>query len=116
MFSVLSSAKYGIKIIWCPKYHCELNPIEGFWCDLKWYVRKWNDQNYSKLNGLIIEGMEQYSRKNLNIKLWLRFWKCLELYNDNFSYQEVLHSLFGAKSSATIINHKKNKNFNNLLK
>ncbi|CAF0827332.1 unnamed protein product [Brachionus calyciflorus] len=23
------AAEYNIKIIWCPKYHCELNPIEG---------------------------------------------------------------------------------------
>jgi hypothetical protein len=37
--------QYGVKIIWAPKFHCELNPIEGFWCDLKWYVRKYNDQN-----------------------------------------------------------------------
>jgi hypothetical protein len=21
--------KYGVKIIFCPKFHCELNPIEG---------------------------------------------------------------------------------------
>ena len=23
------ASKYNIKIIWLPKYHCELNPIEG---------------------------------------------------------------------------------------
>jgi transposase len=21
--------KYGVKVIFCPKFHCELNPIEG---------------------------------------------------------------------------------------
>ena len=24
---------YNIKIIWCPKFHCELNPIEGEYFD-----------------------------------------------------------------------------------
>jgi hypothetical protein len=32
--------KYGIKIVYCPKYHYELNPIEGIWCWMKQYVRK----------------------------------------------------------------------------
>ncbi len=31
--------KHGVKIIWCPKYHCELNPIEGLWCYSKRFVR-----------------------------------------------------------------------------
>jgi hypothetical protein len=64
--------KYGIKILWNPKFHCELNEIEGFWCDLKWYVRKINDQNYNQLNTYIIDGMEQYEKKQLNRKLWFR--------------------------------------------
>ena len=42
--------KNNIKIIWCPKFHCKLNPIEGFLCYLKWFVRKWSDQDYNKLN------------------------------------------------------------------
>ena len=32
-----------IKIIFVPKFHCELNPIEGFWCFTKQYVRKRNE-------------------------------------------------------------------------
>jgi hypothetical protein len=56
--------KHGIKILWNPTFHCELDGIEGFWCDLKWYVGKNNDQNYNKLNGYIINAMEQYERKN----------------------------------------------------
>ena len=37
--------KYGVGIVWFPKYHCELNPIEGFWCYLKNFVRR----NYHRL-------------------------------------------------------------------
>ncbi len=27
----LLAEKYGLKIIYLPKFHCELNPIEGLW-------------------------------------------------------------------------------------
>ena len=32
--------KYNVKILFCPKYHCIINAIEGFWCSLKQYIRK----------------------------------------------------------------------------
>ncbi len=32
--------EYGVKIIYCPKFHCELNPTEGLWCNQKNYIRK----------------------------------------------------------------------------
>ena len=25
--------KYGVKIIFCPKFHCKLNPTDGLWCN-----------------------------------------------------------------------------------
>ena len=40
------ASKYNVNIVWCPKYHCELNPIEGVWCDTKRYVRSNNEQDY----------------------------------------------------------------------
>ncbi|CAF4180647.1 unnamed protein product [Rotaria sp. Silwood2] len=30
--------KYKVTIIYCPKYHCELNAIEGLWCNQKAFV------------------------------------------------------------------------------
>ena len=111
----LLAAKYNVKIIWCPKFHCELNPIEGFWCDLKWFVRKFNDQDFKRLNGLIIQGMERFEEKKLSFKLWRRLWKSPEMYHEGSSYQQVLQSLFGARFSATSISHQKNKDFNNSI-
>jgi len=108
------ASKYGYIVTFCPKYHCELNPIEGVWCFLKGYVRRRNDQNFSKLLGLIIESIDAYKKKDLNVKLWHRFWRALEMYQNDSSYQEVLETLFGAKSSASVISHKKNKDFNTL--
>ena len=103
--------RYKINIIWCPKFHCELNPIEGVWCALKRYVRKHNEQDYSKLLTLILEAIADYENKKLNIKLWKRFWSCIEMYKNGAKYSEVLIELFGAKSLETST-HKKNKNFN----
>ena len=98
-----------------PKYHCELNPIEGFWCYSKGYVRKNNEQDFKQLNNLIIESKEKFGRAYLNVKLWKRFWSCLEMYESGSSYQDVLQTLFGAKSSDTIKTHKKNTHFNTNL-
>ncbi len=61
--------KYDVKIIWSPKYHCELNPIEGFWCYSKGFVRKNNDQNFNELNNLIIASKEKFELSSLNAKL-----------------------------------------------
>ena len=41
--------KYKVKILYCPKFHCELNPIEGLWCFQKKYVRCRTDQNYDTM-------------------------------------------------------------------
>lgn len=108
--------RFDAFIIWCPKYHCELNPIEGFWCYLKGYVRRNNDQNFQHLFQLINVSIEKYIESNLNLKLWKRFWKCIEMYEAKATYQEVLHALFGAKCSDQVKHHKNIKNFNTNLK
>jgi hypothetical protein len=74
--------KYGIKVIYCPKYHCELNSIQGLWCYLKQYVRKRNVHNYLELHNLIREAMISYQSSDLNFKLWKRFWKALNEYKN----------------------------------
>jgi hypothetical protein len=106
------ASKYKVKILWCPKYHCELNPIEGLWCHTKRYVRKNNDQDFNKLNNVIIEAIDNFKCKNMNIKLWNRFWRAIEMYENNATYQEVLCELFGAKSKGNVLHHRKNKDFN----
>ena len=76
------ASKYGVDIIWCPKYHCELNPIEGVWCYMKYYVRKHNDQNFDKLFNLIETSMNEYDESGIHVKLWNRFWEAIEMYNN----------------------------------
>ena len=104
--------EYNIKIHFCPKYHCELNPIEGLWCESKRFVRKYNEQTFDKLNYLIVQSFEEYKKSSLNVKLWNRFWECLEMYNEGSTYQDVLGSLFGAKHKDKVVSHRENRRFN----
>ena len=57
---------------------------------MKQYVRKRKDQNFETMHQLIIEGIDIYKKDpeldNLNLKLWHRFWSCVDLYNDGESY------------------------------
>ena len=106
----------NFKIIFVPKFHCELNPIEGFWCFMKQYVRKRNDQNFETMKKLIIEGIDIYKNDpehhNLNLKLWNRFWCCIDMYHGGESFKTILQKLFGAKQQTETKYHKKNDNFN----
>ena len=105
------AARYHVKIIWCPKFHCELNPIEGLWCDSKRFVRKHNTQEFSKLLGLIEDSFVYYKESVLHVKLWNRFWEALAMYSSDATYAEVLQTLFGAKSSDKVAHHKKKQRF-----
>lgn len=101
------AAKYkNINIIFCPKYHCELNPIEGVWCYLKQYVRKRTDQRFDKLMPLIKEAKIEFSKSNLNAKLWRRFWQSLNMYREGVSYRDVITLLYGSRK-ADVISHRK---------
>ncbi|CAF1557123.1 unnamed protein product, partial [Didymodactylos carnosus] len=55
--------KYGVKIIFGPKYHCELNAIEGMWCYMTGYTRKNSDQTFNRMLLLIQGGKINFDQK-----------------------------------------------------
>ena len=75
-------------------------------------MRRNNDQNFFTL---ISSSIEKYQESGIHVKLWNRFWNCFEMYASGATYQEVLQTLFGAKSSDNVQNHKNVKNFNTNL-
>jgi transposase len=99
--------KYNKKIVYCPKYHCELNPIEGLWCFMKWNIRAHTDQRYQTMLNLIDESRTCFKQKELNKKLIRRFWRCLIAYQQGLSYIEVLRIYFSGKSKEKIESHRK---------
>jgi hypothetical protein len=52
----------------------------------------------------------------INVKLWNRFWEAIAMNDSGATYEQVLQSLFGAKSESNIKNHKNIKNFKTNLK
>ena len=99
--------KYGVKVIFIPKYHCELNPIEGLWFQLKYYIRKHSDQTFPKMKSLMTLPREVFIKKRIFIKLIKRFWKCLDAYSKNASYGTVLWTYFSGNSQEKCESHRK---------
>jgi len=61
----------GYRVMFIPKFHCELNPIECVWCHAKHYTRSHCDYSFANLEKIIdtaldsvtIELMRKYFRK-----------------------------------------------------
>jgi hypothetical protein len=99
--------KYDTKIVFCPKFDCELNPIEGLWCFMKNFIRKYTDLSFGKMRKLSNESLEHFIQFGYNLKLWRRFWRLLALDTDGKMYEEVLQSFFAKKSQTTAKYHLK---------
>ena len=98
--------KYGVDIIFSPKFHCELNPIEGLWCFQKVYVRKNTDGTFEKLTELMETSRKLFVTQNINLKLWNRFFNTIEDYLNNASYEDILKKYFGVKTKAHVTEHR----------
>ena len=59
------AVKYNVKIIYGPKYHCELNAIEGLWCHQKAFVRSRTDQSFDKMIKLISESRINFVERKI---------------------------------------------------
>ncbi|CAF2033495.1 unnamed protein product [Rotaria magnacalcarata] len=72
--------KYNVRIKFCPKFHCELNAIEGLWCHEKQYIRQKSDQTYATMLKLMVESRINFSDRQIHLKLLRRFWRSLKAY------------------------------------
>ncbi len=106
------AGKYGVTIKFCPKFHCELNCIEGLWCSQKLFVRRKTDQTYNTMLKLIVESRENFQEKEIYLKLLRRFWRCLQAYQDGQSYAEVMKMFFSSSCEGTVKTHTRISNSN----
>ena len=104
--------KYGIILLFLPKFHCELNPIESLWCSLKQYIRKRSDRTYEIMMKLLEEAKEEFNISNLNTKLWRRFWQAINMYDQKLPYAQIIQLLYGNRNEE---NKAHRKIYNSLL-
>ena len=49
----------GHAVIYLPKFHCELNPIERFWCSAQQYTRSHCDYTIRGLRSTIPQSLDR---------------------------------------------------------
>jgi len=58
------ASEHGHRVVRLPPYHCQYNPIELIWAQLKGYVAKRNTFKIAELKPLIQEAMEKITPEN----------------------------------------------------
>ena len=106
------ASKYNVKIIYCPKYHCELNAIEGLWCNQKAYVRSRTDQSFETMIKLISESRIHFVEREIALKLFRRFWRAIGAYSKGQTYAQVLKLFFSQLCKTEVQSHRKISNTN----
>jgi hypothetical protein len=56
----------GQLVIFYPKFHCELNFIERFWCAAKWYARENCEYTFDGLRRVLPEALDSVSSASIN--------------------------------------------------
>ncbi|CAF2942530.1 unnamed protein product [Rotaria sp. Silwood2] len=105
-------SKYDMKIIYCPKYHCELNATEGLWCNQKAFVRSRTDQSFDKMIRLIADSRTHLVERNIALKLFRRFWRSIEAYSQGQTYADVLQLFFSQLCKTSVQSHRRISNTN----
>ncbi|CAF3053204.1 unnamed protein product [Rotaria sp. Silwood2] len=111
---LLSEHRAFKNIIYCPKYHCELNSIEGLWCNQKAFVRSHTDQSFEKMIILIADSRIHFVERNIALKLFRHFWRSIEAYSQGQTYADVLKLFFSQLCKTSVQSHRRisNKNIN----
>ncbi|CAF1670547.1 unnamed protein product [Adineta ricciae] len=103
---------YGVAVSFSPKFHCELNPIEGLWAYQKQFVRSRTDQTFPTMLKLIQKSRINFIEKNVSLKLIRRFWRTLVAYKRGDSYEDVLKMYSSSMCTANVISHRQITNSN----
>ena len=72
-------------IIFCPKFHRELNFIEGFWCAAKWYASENCECSLEGLRKIVPAALDSVSAISIN-RYYNHGARVIDAYADGFKY------------------------------
>ena len=70
-------------IIFYPKFHCELNFIERFWCVAKWYARENCAYSFEGLRQIVPAALESVSTASI-IRYYGHCARAIDAYSEGF--------------------------------
>jgi len=76
---------HGHSVIFYPKFHCELNFIERFWCAAKFYARENCGYSFNKLRETVPAALDSVSSASIN-RYYHHCMRIMAAYRDRFSY------------------------------
>ena len=72
-------------IIFYPKFHCELNFIERFWCAAKWYARENCAYSFEGLRQTVPAALESVTTASIN-RYYGHCARVIDAYSEGFKY------------------------------
>lgn len=114
-FLIEKATKYNVIINYVPKFHSELSTIEGVWAHQKQYIRKNTDQSFECLRKLLVESRNNLKKHPLIPKLWRRFWRTIEAYENGVPFLNILKNYFGVKTEVKLVGHRQIQPFKSSL-
>ena len=55
----------GHSVLFYPKFHCELNFIERYWCQVKWFARENCGYDFEELNATVPEALASVTNASI---------------------------------------------------
>ncbi len=94
----------GHKVIFYPKFHCELNFIEMFWGAAKRYTRNNYDYSFKGLEKTVPEALNSISLETIRCYA-CRAWRFMDAYRKELTGIEALHAVKKYRSHRRIPNN-----------